>query len=93
MASRYQIMQSTGPKPFVIYDNELDGYCTLPSGRNLLPLEWRSRAAAEAWLTQCKVAWVAGIVPAPRRWRTWEPPLRSPWEGFMTPVRPEERPR
>lgn len=69
---RYLIRRKPGkagardPKPFVIYDRVLRGYCTLSDGSNLLPLEWRSYEGAQAWLFQCRTAWLAGIVPTPK---------------------------
>jgi hypothetical protein len=55
-------------KPFVIFDRLLLGYCTLVSddGSTLLPLEWGSRAGAECWLFQCRIAWLAGQAPEPQ---------------------------
>lgn len=77
---RYQIQMLPTEPTYVIYDNELDGYCTLRTeGDNLLPLEWRSREGAEAWLWKCRALWAARTVPAPRGWRSWTPPLVSPW--------------
>lgn len=65
------------------------GFCTLPDDNDpstLLPLEWKSRAAAEAWLNQCYRIWYSWeqkrsrSVPAiPENWRKPKP-TPSPWE-------------
>jgi hypothetical protein len=50
-----------GDRPWVILDQELEGYCTLPAGSERLPLEWKSAEAANAWLARCYRHW--GRVP------------------------------
>jgi len=55
-------------KPFVIYDRLWHNFCTLPGGadgQTPLPLEWRTRFGAEAWLSQCRMAWLTGKAPEP----------------------------
>lgn len=71
---------------WVILDRHMWGYCSLPAAQpgdgrtpDLLPLEWRSREAAEAWLNRCYLAWQRGVVPAPRQWRPLPPGVQSPW--------------
>lgn len=81
MSNRYAVTTTPDRTRYVILDRDLDGYCTLPDDGDpstLLPLEWRSRPAAEAWLHQCFRAWQAGVVPAPERWRPL-PHQPSPW--------------
>lgn len=64
---------------WVILDKHLWGYCTLlGEGDNLLPLEWGSSTAAEAWLKTCHRLWAAGMVPAPDDWRPFRADV-SPW--------------
>ncbi|MCY0937782.1 hypothetical protein [Streptomyces sp. H34-S4] len=68
---------------WVIYDSYMDGYCTLPDDvdaeyPNLLPLEWRTRAAAEAWLRRCYAKWGTGLVTPPWGWKP-VPPVLSPY--------------
>lgn len=92
MPSRYSVIaapyKATWQPTYVILDLEHWAYCALPDDGDpstLLPLEWKHRAAAEAWLNQCYRAWDRGTVPAPKNWR----PLRdtpSPWE---TPANPD----
>ncbi|MEG8276368.1 hypothetical protein [Streptomyces sp. AHA2] len=50
-----------GDRPWVILDQELQGYCTLPDGDERYPLEWRTKAGANAWLVRCYRMW--GNVP------------------------------
>lgn len=60
MASRYVPTMTPDQTRWVILDLEMWGYCTLPDDddpSSLLPLEWRSRAGAEAWLRQCYRTW------------------------------------
>jgi hypothetical protein len=83
--SRYVITQlPDSSRKWAVLDRDLYGYCTLPDDPaaerpNLLPLEWNSRAAAEAWLFRCFQVWAAGLVPAPEGWRPWPPGEQSPW--------------
>jgi hypothetical protein len=52
------------PRPWVIFDGAMKGYCTLPAdddGSNLLPLEWQTANGATAWLMKCYRTW--GRVP------------------------------
>lgn len=83
-ARRYQIELNPDRSRYAIYDNVLDGYCTLPDPqtRALMPLEWNSPHAATAWLQRCAQLWSAGAVPAPRNWNTWRPPTTSPWANL-----------
>lgn len=80
---RYIVTQTPDQRRWVILDLHMFGYCTLPDDPgnphpNLLPLEWSTRPAAEAWLNRCFNAWAKGIAPAPTGWRPlpYEP---SPW--------------
>ena len=71
---RYLVVKMQGRSRYVIFDRDLFGYCTLPDDTNaecpnLLPLDWKSRAAAQAWLGRCYLMWEAGSVPAPRGWK------------------------
>ncbi|MEV3852728.1 hypothetical protein AB0J38_00120 [Streptomyces sp. NPDC050095] len=87
LPARYQVLPLPGAVPvrYVIYDKELDGYCTLAQGDDRLPLEWKSVAGAEAWLFQCRIAWLTKTVPAPWSWDTWSPSHMSPWSGYISP--------
>jgi hypothetical protein len=79
--SRYHVTMTPDRRSWAILDRTLFGYCTLPDDgdpASLLPLEWKNRAAAEAWLNRCRMAWQAGTVPAPEGWRPLPPEL-SPW--------------
>lgn len=87
MASRYRVITTPDQRAWVILDRELGGFCALPDDPtaerpNLLPLEWRSRHGADAWLHRCYMAWESwernGTPGAPKEWR----PLSdtpSPW--------------
>lgn len=60
--SRYVVTMTPDMRGFGILDRELYGYCTLvDENKNLLPLEWTTKAGAEAWLNMCF-----------RRWKSWE---------------------
>lgn len=81
--NRYVVISKPDQTGYVILDRELWGYCTLsdnshPTGPNLLPLEWRSRGAAEAWLHMCYRLWGNGEVLAPEGWRPFRKE-ESPW--------------
>lgn len=84
MSDRYRVTTLPGDhRKYAILDRDMWGFCTLPDDPNaehpnLLPLEWNSRPAAEAWLHQCYRAWQNNTVPAPARWRPL-PPAESPW--------------
>jgi hypothetical protein len=79
---RYTPFLTPDRQRWVIFDWWLYGYCTLPDGNgNLLPLEWKTSAGAEAWLFRCRQLWGAGSVPAPDGWeRKPEPIETSPWD-------------
>ena len=69
---RYTVTKApTGRKRWVITDAALGGaYCTLPDDPtadrpNLLPLEWRTRQGALAFLQQARRVWASGAVQAP----------------------------
>ncbi|QKV96723.1 hypothetical protein HUT19_37665 [Streptomyces sp. NA02950] len=82
-ATRYHIQRTAPNGPFVIYDNALDGFCTLKDQHdNLLPLEWDDERGALSWLNRCARLWSLGAVPAPRNWSTWRAPRQSPWQGL-----------
>jgi len=71
---RYVVTQLPDRSAWVILDRIMYGYCTLPDGEgNLLPLEWKHREGAEAWLYRCRVAWGRGAVPAPEGWQAFKP--------------------
>lgn len=77
---RYVVTQSPDMRRWAILDREWYAYCTLPDGfGNLLPLEWKLKPAAEAWLQQCYQAWSNGLVPAPANWQPHGPDV-SPWD-------------
>ncbi|MEW2498348.1 hypothetical protein AB0942_33170 [Streptomyces nodosus] len=84
---RYRVTTTPDGRRVGILDMELMGWCTLPDGHgNMIPLEWRARPAAEAWLYQCYRTWNAwegngeGIPPKNWRRRLWEP---SPFDRGM----------
>lgn len=57
---RYRIIKTPDDRAWVIVDLYWSGWCTLPDPGDpttLMPLEWRSKAAAEAWLHRCYKAW------------------------------------
>ena len=79
MIGRYLVTQLPDQSRWVILDRHMWGYCTLlDDNDNLLPLQWSSRAAAEAWLRDCYRRWGNGTIPAPSDWRE-RPPELSPW--------------
>jgi hypothetical protein len=78
---RYVITTTPDQRMWGILDRYLYGYCTLPDGEgNFLPLEWKMREGAEAWLYKCRVAWGTGFVPAPEGWNSLRPEP-SPWDA------------
>lgn len=80
---RYKVTRTPDHSMWVILDRKLWGFCTLPDDTsekcpNLLPLEWKHREGADAWLERCYRAWQTGQVPAPEGWQP--PPYEpSPW--------------
>ncbi|GAA0333028.1 hypothetical protein GCM10009540_60930 [Streptomyces turgidiscabies] len=90
MPSRYVPTMTPDQRLWVILDLELWAYCTLPDKddpSSLLPLEWNSRPAAEAWLQKCYQhwqSWEAKTNPrhkdVPLGWRPYRD-IPSPWEG------------
>lgn len=80
---RYKVTQLPDWSAWAILDLDAGAYCTLPDAEgphpNLLPVEFRTRAAAEAWLHRCYVAWQAELVPPPVNWRPLPPGPPSPW--------------
>jgi hypothetical protein len=86
MTNRYLVTQLPDQSAWAILDRELWGYCALPDDTdprhpNLLPLQWKGRPAAEAWLRTCYHAWENNLVPTPQRWRPY-PEKDSPWDPF-----------
>ncbi|MFD4337201.1 hypothetical protein ACFWPP_08355 [Streptomyces anulatus] len=81
--TRYVVIGTPGQTGYVILDKELFGYCSLPDDPNtehpnLLPLEWKTRGGATAWLNQCYRMWESGKVEAPDNWKPLSPQI-SPW--------------
>lgn len=77
---RYVVTQLPDKSAWVILDRFLYGYCALPDGKgNLLPLEWKIRAAADAWLYKCRLVWGSGRAPAPEGWSGQAEAAQSPW--------------
>lgn len=72
--TRYQVVQVYDSSLWGIMDMWLMGYCALPDNPppgcapNMIPLEWHTPAAAEAWMTACRRLWASGAVPAPAGW-------------------------
>lgn len=80
MRERYVVRPTPDRRAHGVFDRYLLGYCTLRDDQdNLWPLEFKSRAAAEAWLNRCRRAWATGRVPAPPGWPAWPDPQPSPW--------------
>jgi hypothetical protein len=86
MTQRYVVRQTPDRRAWAILDRHLDAFCALPDSTeprpNLLPLEWGSRAGAEAWLHGCFIAWERweGVkAPAPKGWKPFKPEP-SPWD-------------
>lgn len=71
---RYIVTMTYDRLAWGILDRYMWDFCALPDDPkdphpNMLPLEWRSRHSAEAWLQRCYKMWGAGLVPAPVDWR------------------------
>lgn len=89
--NRYRVTLAADRRSWVILDLTSWGYCTLPDSTNSpdghapsqLPLEWSTRAGAEAWLHQCYRAWGRGSVPVPEGWRPLPAP-KLPGSPFET---------
>jgi hypothetical protein len=82
--TRYLVISKPDQSGYVILDKDLFGYCTLPDDSDpdcpsLLPLEWKHRGGAQAWLNQCYRMWAAGKASAPEGWKPLQPEI-SPWE-------------
>lgn len=70
MAGRYVPTRTPDQKKWVILDLDLPGYCTIPDKddpSSLIPLEWDSRASAQAWLHKCYRHWAMWEVSPKRR--------------------------
>jgi hypothetical protein len=81
--SRYRVAETPDQRRWGILDLDLFAYCTLPDDPaadcpNLLPVEFRSKEAADDWMQRCYRQWEAGTVPVPEGWRPL-PPEASPW--------------
>lgn len=80
MTDRYKVIGLPGPQDkYVILDTQIFGYCTLPDTYDpstLLPLEWKSRASANAWLQRCYRVW--------RRWDNAGRPVPDNWEPYAS---------
>lgn len=77
--NRYEVTQTPERDRWVILDRRMWGYCALVDGETVMPLEWTSKAAGEAWLNKCYKLWEVGTVPAPQKWRPLQPGESSPW--------------
>lgn len=79
MIGRYSVAFTPDRQRVGILDHYARDWCSLPDrDGQLRPLEWTSRAAADAWLTRCRRVWALGGAPAPKGWRP-EPVDPSPW--------------
>lgn len=88
---RYEVLGVADGLPdikYVIYDKTLQANCALPYGSTLIPLEWRNKTNAEAWLQRCYKVWdqweeAGADVPV-----GWEPsvPLKSPFTNRRYPA-------
>lgn len=76
MPQRYRIIGLPGTRnKYVILDQVVNGYCTLPlRDKNLLPLEWPSHPRAELWLNRCYSAW--------REWEAQGRSVPDNWEPY-----------
>jgi hypothetical protein len=96
MLARYTPFLAPDRRTWVIFDWQLFGYCTLPADgaeSTLLPLEWRTRAAADGWLQRCYLMWQrwekeGGGAP-PEDWRP-RPERISPYDNGL-PLPPATR--
>lgn len=81
---RYRITLTRDGRAFGILDREVYDFCGLPDEEGTVhPLQWQSRASAQAWLTKCYIAWRAwegsGAGVVPKGWRP-RPPETSPFD-------------
>jgi hypothetical protein len=86
MMDRYTVTLTPDARRYGILDRDMYAYCTLmDESKNLLPLEWETKEAAQAWLNMCYRRWpiwegdrkLHGLVPL--RWRPL-PQDTSPWD-------------
>jgi hypothetical protein len=81
---RYRIVLTRDGQKFGILDREQYDYCALQDENGTpQPLEWQTRAGAEAWLHQCFRTWNEwegnGAGTPPQGWRR-RPPEPSPFD-------------
>jgi len=81
---RYKPWLTPDRTKWVIFDWKLTEFCTLQDEYgNVLPLEWNTRPAAEAWLQQCYRTWwgweQTGSGRVPDDWRPIAAEV-SPWD-------------
>jgi hypothetical protein len=80
---RYRVTATRDGRKIGILDRVSYDYCGLPDEDGTVkPLEWQTRAAAEAWLQTCYRTWQAWEGkgwPTPKDWRP-HPPATSPWD-------------
>jgi hypothetical protein len=84
---RYRITLTRDGQRFGILDREQYDYCSLKADDGtVLPLEWHTRPAAEAWLQDCFRIWNSwennGEGQPPKNWRR-RPPEPSPFDRGM----------
>lgn len=69
---RFSVRQLSGVLHWGIFDEQLNGWCTLPTDNSkapaLVPLEWKTPEEALVWLYLCRRAWASRAVPAPEGW-------------------------
>lgn len=70
---RYRVVLTRNGQRFGILDREEYDYCGLATDDGLVPLEWRTKPAAEAWLHKCYRIWQMwerdGAGTPPKGWR------------------------
>lgn len=80
MVHRYTPWLTRDTREWAILDWDMNALCTLPGENNgePLPLRWRTKAAAAAWLQTCYLTWHlwerSGGGKPPEEWR----PRRMP---------------
>lgn len=64
MKTRYVVTRLVSGQGWGILDRRMRAFCSLAGS----PLEWAAQTDAEGWLYRCRVAWRAGLIPAPDGW-------------------------
>lgn len=67
-SSRYVAAALSGVLHWGIWDRSLSAWCSLNDGGVFVPLEWKTKEEAQAWLYLCRVKWRNGQVDSPEGW-------------------------